>query len=73
MSANSGTITPIVSANSLQQQMDSGPANNADGETNASLNGSTKYANNAAAVAAGLTAGSLYIGSSDPYPICIVQ
>jgi hypothetical protein len=72
MGANSLTVTPLTSANSLEQQLDNGPANNADGTTESSLNGSTTYANNAAAIAAGLKAGQLYLVTTT-YVIAMVQ
>jgi hypothetical protein len=72
MGANSGTVTPNTSSNSLQQQIDSGPANSGDYTTESSLNGSTTYANNAAAIAAGLPKGALYLVTTT-YLVAMVQ
>ena len=72
-SANSGTVTPLTSANSLAQQIDNGaPASVSEPTTEGSLNGSTTYANNAAAKAAGLPAGALYLVTTT-YVIAMVQ
>ena len=70
--ANSGTVTPLVSANSLLQQLDNGPAASADGQSESGLSGTSQYANNAAAKTAGLVVGQLYVSSADPHAICIV-
>lgn len=70
--ANSGTVTPLTSTNSIGQQLDNGPANAGDYTTESSLNGSTTYANNAAAIAAGLPKGAMYLLTST-YAVMMVQ
>jgi hypothetical protein len=56
---SSGNPTPIVSANTLEEQLDQ----NAGDSVNIGLNNLATYAGNAAAKAAGLVAGDLYISS----------
>ena len=72
---NSGTVTPLTSSNSLGQQIDDGAlASVTEPTTEQSLNGTlAQYASNAAAKAAGLPVGSLYLLSSDPHELAMVQ